>query len=323
MTDMSGSTGEVVVTTQSFARYTDSPWRVFEEAGVPARRSRFAHPLAEDELVQEAAGAAALIVGLDPVTARVIEAAPSLRVIAKHGVGVDNIDVAAAKAAGIRVVNAPGANTTAVADMTMALLLAAVRQIVPAHSSVVQGRWDRFFGPELAGRTLAVIGFGRIGQAVARRARGFDMTVVAHDPHLPAEVFAEHGVRAAGLDECLQAADAVTLHLPLAPGAPPLLGRAELARLRPGAYLVNTARGGLVDEAALAEALREGRLAGAAVDVFASEPPHGSPLLDAPNVVLTPHCGAFSHEANAAMGTTVATDVVRVLRGLDPANPVV
>ncbi|MER8156455.1 phosphoglycerate dehydrogenase [Streptomyces sp. NPDC094472] len=318
-----GATGhDVLVTTPSFGQHASEPWEVFEAAGVRARTARAAHPLTERQLIEEAEGVKALVVGLDPVTAAVLDAAPGLTVVAKHGVGTDNIDLAAAAAHGVRVVNAPGSNTTAVADMTMALLLAAVRRIVPAHASVTGGRWDRFFGPELAGRTLGIVGFGRIGQAVARRARGFDMDLIAYDPHLPAAVFAEQGVPAVTLEELIAAADVITLHLPM-PSGGPLLGHAELAAMKPGSCVINTARGGLVDEGALAELLHSGHIAAAGIDVFATEPPAGNPLLTAPNAVLTPHCAAFTQQANAAMGTTVAADVARVLRGEEPVNAVV
>ncbi|MFE1972691.1 phosphoglycerate dehydrogenase [Streptomyces hygroscopicus] len=313
---------DVLVTTPSFGQHAREPWEVFEAAGVRVGTAKAAHPLTERQLIEEARGARALVVGLDPVTAAVLEAAPGLEVVAKHGVGTDNIDLAAAAAHGVRVVNAPGTNTTAVADMTMALLLAAVRRIVPAHASVTGGHWDRFFGPELAGRTLGIVGFGRIGQAVARRARGFDMDLIAHDPHLPASVFAERGVPAVTLEELVATADVVTLHLPM-PSGGPLLGRAELTAMKPGSCVINTARGGLVDEEALAELLDSGHIAAAGIDVFATEPPAGNPLLTAANAVLTPHCAAFTQQANAAMGTAVATDVVRVLRGEAPVNAVV
>jgi D-3-phosphoglycerate dehydrogenase len=324
-----GALGSALVTTPSFGQHSRAPWDLLAEAGVAARTPPFPHPLTETQLIAQLAEtkAAALIAGLDPVTEAVLAAAaPALRVVAKHGVGTDNIDLAAAAARGVRVVNAPGSNTGAVADMTFALLLATVRQLVAGHAAVTSGGWGRYFGPELAGRTLGIVGFGRIGQAVARRARGFDMRVLAYDPYLPAPVFAEHGAtRVADLDKLLPAADAVTLHLPMPADGRPLLDRARLEALRPGAYLVNTARGGLVDEAALAELLHTGRLAGAGIDVYATEPPGpaGNPLLTAPRTVLTPHCSAFTHQANAAMGTTVAADVVRVLRGEEPTHPVV
>jgi D-3-phosphoglycerate dehydrogenase len=314
-------TGTVLVSTPSFGARSDAPWAALAEEGMVARTDTDRHPLSAPELAAIVGDADALVVGLDRVDDSVLAAAPALRVVAKHGVGVDNIDVAAAAARGVAVVNAPGSNTGAVADLTFALLLATVRRIVPAHTATAAGRWERFYGPELAGRTLGVIGFGRIGQAVARRAAGFDMTVVAHDPFVPDLQIAELGAQPLTLDECLSHADVVTLHVP-GTGGTPLLDAARLALLKPGAYLVNTARGDLVDEQALADALTSGRLAGAGLDAFATEPPNGSPLLTAPNVVLTPHMGAFSDDANAAMGTTVVRDIARVLRGERPQNPV-
>jgi D-3-phosphoglycerate dehydrogenase len=315
------SVGTVLVSTPSFGTRSDAPWAALAEEGLVARTDTDRHPLSAPELAEVVGDADALIVGLDRVDDRVLAAAPALRVVAKHGVGVDNIDLAAAAARGVTVVNAPGSNTGAVADLTFALLLATVRQIVPAHAATAAGRWQRFYGPELRGRTLAVLGFGRIGQAVARRARGFDMTVIAHDPYVSPERIAGLGAEPLALDECLRHADVVSLHLP-GTGGPPLLDAARLALLKHGAYLVNTARGELVDEPALAEALASGRLAGAGLDAFATEPPSGSPLLTAPNVVLSPHMGAFSDDANAAMGTTVVRDIARVLRGEQPRHPV-
>ncbi|QYN38106.1 phosphoglycerate dehydrogenase [Pseudonocardia sp. DSM 110487] len=314
-------TGTVLVSTPSFGARSNAPWATLEEEGLVVRTDTERHPLSAADLAEVVGDADALIVGLDRVDARVLAAAPSLRAVAKHGVGVDNIDVAAAAARGVTVLNAPGSNTGAVADLAFALLLATVRHIVPAHTATAAGRWERLYGPELAGRTLAVIGFGRIGQAVARRAAGFDMTVVAHDPFVPDERIAQLGGHPLPLDECLRRADAVTLHVPGTGGAP-LLDAERIALLKPGAYLVNTARGDLIDERALADALTSGRLAGAGLDAFATEPPSGSPLLTAPNVVLTPHMGAFSDDANAAMGTTVVRDIARVLRGERPHNPV-
>jgi D-3-phosphoglycerate dehydrogenase len=312
-------TGTVLVSTPSFGARSDAPWAALAEEGLVARTDTDRHPLPAADLAEIVGDADALVVGLDRVDARVLAAAPALRVVAKHGVGVDNIDLSAAAARGVTVVNAPGSNTGAVADLAFALLLATVRRIVPAHTATAAGRWERFYGPELTGRTLAVIGFGRIGQAVARRAAGFDMIVVAYDPYVPDERIAALGAQPLPLEECLRRADAVTLHVP---GGPPLLDADRLALMKPGAYLVNTARGDLVDEQALADALTSGRLAGAGLDAFATEPPTGSPLLTAPNVVLTPHMGAFSDDANAAMGTTVVRDIARVLRGEQPHNPV-
>ncbi|MFC4012616.1 phosphoglycerate dehydrogenase [Nonomuraea purpurea] len=297
----------VLVTTPTFAKHSQEPLRVLREGGC----------VVEHGGLERVAGAEAVIVGLDAVTAEVIEAGRGLRVIAKHGVGVDTIDVEAARSRGVPVVYAPGSNSRAVAELAFGLMLAAARKIAQSDAAIRAGGWPKLFGPELVGKTLGIIGYGRIGRLVAGYARAFGMTVVVHDPY--ATLGGE--VRAAGLAECLAEADYVSLHLPATPGAPPLLGRAELESMKPGAILVNTSRGGLVDEEALAELLHAGRLGGAALDAFADEPPSaGSPLRDAPNTVMSAHIGACTYEANRDMGVMVAQDVLRVLRGETPMN---
>lgn len=312
---------EVLVLTPSFGEHSSLPWSELESAGLRPRRPRGAHPLTSQQLRAEIGDAEALIVGLDEVDADAIAAGPNLKVIAKHGVGVDNIDVAAAAERGITVTNVPGANSGAVADLVMGVTLAMARRLIPAHRNVTSGGWDRFFGPELSGKTMAILGFGRIGREVCRRAFGFGMTVVAHDPYVPGADVAEAGAEPVDRETALSSGDVVTLHVPGAPGGP-LIDRDQLARMRPGAYLVNTARGALVDEVAVAEALESGALAGYAADAFTREPPRDSPLLTAPNTILTPHIGAFTDRANETMGTTVVRDVARVLRGHSPEHPV-
>ncbi|MBX9391509.1 phosphoglycerate dehydrogenase [Streptomonospora nanhaiensis] len=310
-----------LITTPTFGRFSDEPWRVLREAGEAVLACE-SGVLPADELRDRVAGADALVVGLDAITAEVLDAAPRLKVVAKHGVGVDNIDLAAARERGVRVTFAPGSNSRAVAELAFGLLLDAARRITRTHTEVLAGAWPKHFGPELAGRTLAVIGFGRIGRLVAGFAQAFGMTVVAYDPFLPEAEFAERGVRPLDLAACLAGADFVSLHMPGGSG-PPLLDRAALSAMKPGACLVNTARGDLVDEHALAELLHSGHVGAAALDAFDPEPLRAdSPLRSAPNTVLTSHIGACSHEANRDMGLTVARDVVRVLRGEEPLHPV-
>lgn len=313
---------EALVLTPSFGQHSAEPWQILQRAGVATRRPVAPHPLSSAQLSAEIGSAEALIVGLDAVDRAAIASGSKLRVIAKHGVGVDNIDLAAAQEHGIVVVNAPGSNSGAVADLVLGMMLAMARQLLPAHESLVAGRWDRFFGPELHGSSLGVVGFGRIGQEVARRAQGFAMDVCAHDPYVPDAVMTDHGVRPVGLDECLTTPRFVSLHLPATADGAALITADRLAAMPEGAYLVNAARGELVDEQAVADALHGGRLAGYAADAFRAEPPVDSPLLSAPRVLLTPHIGAFTDRANQVMGTTVADDVVRVLRGEDPRHPV-
>lgn len=298
-----------LITTPTFGRCAHRPWEILEAAGAGPVR-----PEGDPDMRT----ADALIVGMDAITAEVMDTAPRLRVIAKHGVGVDTIDLDAARARGIPVVCAPGSNSRAVAEYTFGLILSATRGITASHLGVSQGEWPKVFGPELAGRTLGVIGFGRIGRLVAGYAAAFGMTVLAHDPYVPDPPGAEPTT----LGQLLARSDVVSLHLPADPSAGPLLGRAHLEVMKPGALLVNAARGGLVDEEALAALLKDGHLGGAALDAFAHEPlPPDSPLRGAPHTLLTSHMAACGQEANRLMGVTVAEDVVRVLAGEPPLNP--
>jgi (S)-sulfolactate dehydrogenase len=236
------------------------------------------------------------------------------------GVGLDNIDVAACRQRGIHVLPATGANARAVAEHVVASILVLTRGVYRDGDRVADGAWPRNAmsnGREVNGRTLGVVGFGGIGRLTARLARGLDMRVVAHDPMLKDDdpVWRETGVTPDSLDGLLARSDAVTLHIPLTDGTRNLFDAARIATMKDGAVLVNTARGGIVDEAALARALRDGKLGGAAVDVFGQEPlPAGSPLAGAPNVILTPHVAGLSEEANTRVSDMVAQRVADVLK---------
>jgi len=251
------------------------------------------------------------------VDASVIAAGPRLQVIGRAGVGVDNVDLEAATRAGITVVNAPTGNTIAAAEHTLALLYGVARKIAAADASVRRGEWQRtqFTGLELRGRTLGLVGLGKIGQAIAARARAMEMAVLASDPYVTAEQAAHHGAELVPFDDLLARADVVSVHVPLSRATRGMIGAKELGRMKPGAILLNVARGGVVDEAAVAAALTKGTLAGAGVDVFEHEPPVDSPLLDAPNTLLTPHLGASTAEAQVAVAEEIADQVIDVLAG--------
>jgi D-3-phosphoglycerate dehydrogenase / 2-oxoglutarate reductase len=249
--------------------------------------------------------------------AALIDAGRALQVIGRAGVGVDNVDVEAATRAGIAVVNAPTGNTFAAAEQTMALLLAVVRRVAAADASMRRGEWNRsaFQGIQLRGRTIGIVGLGKIGQAVADRARAFEMTVIGSDPFVTPEQAAARGVELVELDDLLARADVVTVHVPLSRETTGLIGARAISRMKAGAIVLNVARGGILDEAAVADALRDGRLGGAGVDVYEHEPPKGSPLLEAPNTVLTPHLGASTAEAQVAVAIEVAEQILDVLDG--------
>ena len=240
-----------------------------------------------------------------------------LKVIARAGVGIDNIDLAAATERGILVVNAPTANLLSATEHTFALMLGLVRNVATADASIKRGEWDRkgYVGVELKGKTLGVIGFGRIGQGVAARAQAFGMEVVVHDPYLDVSVAERLGVEMMDLDDLLAEADIVTLHVPLTDATRGLIGAEQLQRMRPGAMLINCARGGIVEEEALVSALDEGHLAGAALDVFAVEPPENSKLTTHAKVVATPHIGAQTAEAQERIAQQTAEMLIAALDG--------
>jgi phosphoglycerate dehydrogenase-like enzyme len=278
----------------------------------------------EDELIAELAGAAAVVAGMEPYTRRVIEACPGLRVIARVGVGYDAVDTAAAADRGVAVTITPGVNQESVAEHTFALVLALARSVVPMHLAIRGGGWKRDSGVPLRGRTLGLVGLGRIGKEVALRGAAFRMKVLAYDPMPDARFAADHGVTLAPLDRLLAESDFVSLHLPRTPGAAPLLDAAALARMKPTAYLVNTARGGIVDEAALADALQSKRLAGAGLDVFAEEPPRpDDPLRTLDTVVCTGHTAGIDTQARDDMASLAAESIAALSRGEWPAHQVV
>jgi D-3-phosphoglycerate dehydrogenase len=265
-----------------------------------------------EALRSDLADADALIVrSATRVTRALIDAAPRLRVIARAGTGVDNVDVAAASTRGIVVMNAPGANSVSVAEHTMALMLALARWVPAADASMKRGEWEksRFTGGELRGKTLGLLGLGRVGQEVAVRAHAFSMDVIAHDPFIAAAVAADLGVTLVPLDEVFARSDYLSLHLPSVPATRHLVNGERLARCKPGLRLINTARGDLVDEAALTAAVESGRVAGVALDVFDTEPPRDSSLVSRPEVIATPHIAASTREAQELVGTETATAV--------------
>jgi (S)-sulfolactate dehydrogenase len=297
-----------------------------DEPSVTALRERFDvvyDPALVDraaELRGQLADADALVVrNRTQVRGALLDAAPRLRVVGRLGVGLDNIDVPACRERAIEVIPATGANALAVAEYVIASSMLLLRGAYQSTHAVAAGAWPRAAlsdGRESAGKTLGLVGFGGIGQLAARLARALGMQVVAHDPLLSADapVWQETGAACVSLDELLAQADAVSLHVPLTDATRGLIDAARIAAMKPGAVLVNTARGGIVDEAALAQALRDGRLGGAALDVFEREPlAAGSPLADAPNLILTPHIAGVTRESNERVSSLIAARVAERL----------
>lgn len=269
-------------------------------------------------LFEALADADALLVrSATKVDGEVLRHAPKLKVVARAGVGLDNVDVPAATAAGVMVVNAPTSNIVSAAEHAVALLLAVARRVPAADASLRAGEWRRssFSGVELAGKTVGVVGLGRIGQLFAQRLAAFGTDLIAYDPYVSPAMAAQLGIELVDLDELFARADVISIHLPKTPQTRGLIGAAQLAKAKPGLLIVNAARGGLVDENALAAAIRDGVVAGAGIDVFETEPTTSSPLFELPQVVVTPHLGASTVEAQDRAGADVARSVLLALRG--------
>ena len=259
-----------------------------------------------------------LVVGLQRITERVLAAAGRLKVIGRCGVGLDNIDLKAAGSRGIPVVYTPGANAQTVADLSLGLMLALARKITQADRMTRGHQWKRIMGNDVWGKTLGIFGLGQIGANVARRAKGFDMNVVAYDVVQNLLLARELGIEYRSKVDILGIADFITLHLPLTPETRGFIGDDELSTMKKTTVLVNTSRGGIVDEQALYRALKEGTIAGAALDVFEPEPPGSTPLVELDNFIGCPHIGGITVEAIARIGMTVARDIVAVLKGQTP-----
>jgi D-3-phosphoglycerate dehydrogenase len=271
-----------------------------------------------DELVSVIGDYEAIIVRSETrVTREAIEAGKKLQVIARAGVGIDNVDLEAATQRGIVVVNAPTANTMAAAEHTVAMMLALARHIPQAHANLSGGAWMRqnFVGVELRNKTLGIVGLGNVGSEVARRVQGFRMKVIAYDPFVSLEYARNLRVELVSFEKVLTDADFITLHLPLTDQSRNLIGTREMSMVKPAVRIINCARGGLIDEQALSQAIDEGRVAGAALDVFAQEPPKDSPLMKNPRVIVTPHLGASTAEAQTSVATDAAEQVLAVLNG--------
>lgn len=280
--------------------------------------------LREDELVEIIGSYDALVVrSATKVTAKIMENS-NLKVIGRAGVGVDNIDLEAATKKGILVVNAPEGNTTAASEHTIALLMALARNIPEAVRSLKNKVWDRkrFMGIELNGKTLGVVGLGRIGREVAKKAIGLGMNILAYDPYIIKQQVENIDIKVVDLDTVLKEADFITFHVPLTKSTYHMVGEKQFSMMKDGVMLINCARGGIIDEEALYEALKSGKVAGCALDVFEKEPPLESPLLDLPNLIATPHLGASTQEAQVSVAVDVAKDVIRALKGEMVKNPV-
>jgi len=309
----------VLVTSRSFGQVVPVGKELLISSGFKLRRisPTPGSPLSPKDLaaVVRREDPYAIVCGAEPITGDVLAASKKLRLVVKHGIGVDNIDLDAATSLDIVVAYTPDTNTEAVADLTIGLMLVLLRGICRANSSTRQGGWDRYVGHELGAITVGLIGTGKIGSAVARRLSPFGTNIVGYDLAPNATLTSKYGLRYVSLDELLSTADIVSLHVPLTKETRGMIGAKELSLMKSSAYLVNTARGELVDEEALYEYLKSHRIAGAALDVFSKEPPRGNPLLQLDNVIVTPHIGAYTYEAMERMDRVAAETIVAFAQG--------
>ncbi len=309
----------LLITAHSFGKEGKEPFNILENVGITPVVKRKNQLWTEEELIEIIPGADGIIVGADLVTRKVIEKAEKLKIICKHGVGVDNIDLEAATEKGILVTTGVGSNTTAVAELTVALLLSMARNIPNSNNDIKSGKWIRCVGTELYGKTAGIIGLGRIGKEVAKNLRGLEMKVIAFEPVKDEKFAKENKIEFVDLKTLLTQSDIISLHVPLVQKTRNIINSDTIRLMKPNVFLVNTARGGLVDEEALYSALKSKRIAGAAIDTFILEPPFGSKLLELPNVIATPHIGAYTHEAINEMSCMAAKAVADFVSGKIPS----
>ncbi|HNV35059.1 MAG TPA: phosphoglycerate dehydrogenase [Bacillota bacterium] len=308
-------TMRILVTPRTFGKSDPVPLAMLEEAGCEVIRNPHGRVMTEDEMVMMVRGVDGIIVGLDPVTRRVIDCGGSLRAVSKYGVGVNNIDIDYANSKGIKITNTPGANSAAVAEHALGLLLSACRHISASDREIRQGKWTQHPGFQLEGKTMGIVGTGQIGRQVAERAKGLRMSVLCYDIY-PDGFWAEKAdVAYCSFNELLEKSDFISLHVPLVDVTYHMISANQLARMKKNAILVNTARGGIIDEDALYGALTNNVIAGAALDVFENEPVTNSPLKNLDNVVMTSHIGAHTLEAVQNMGRMAVKNLLESLAG--------
>ena len=304
---------KVLVTPRSFGKTNPALFERLRAAGLRVVRNDTGGILSAAQMREKVADCEGIILGVDPLDAEVLAAAPLLRAVARYGVGLDNVDIAVCKTRGIAVSRTVGANSDAVADYAFSLMLSVARRAMLIDRQCRERDWRKITGIDMYGKTLGIIGFGAVGRRVAKRARGFSMRVLAHDPVFEARAAAELGAESADVDTICREADFITLHTTLNDATRNLINARRLAMMKTTAVLVNTARGGLIDEAALLAALREGRIHGAGLDVFEEEPPPEQGWYTLDNVMLGSHCAASTNGATETMGTMAVDNLLRDL----------
>jgi D-3-phosphoglycerate dehydrogenase len=314
---------QVLIATRSFGSASPKPMQMLMDAGVEIVRVDANSPSVQDEILELVPETSAIIVGLVPITKKIIEKSTKLKIVSMYGVGVNHIDLEAARKKGVIVTNCPGSNDQAVADLTMGLMITVARNIPQIDRDIRDGYWKKYLGGELWQKKLGLIGLGNIAKGVVHRAKGFGMKISAYDPYASTDVADAHGVQLVSFEEVVSESDFISLHAPLTEETKCMFGREQFKRMMPTTYLINTARGGLVDEQALYVALSNGEIAGAGLDVFVEEPLKDSRLVELKNIVLTAHTGTHTKESIERMGIMTVENVLRVLRGETLTNRIV
>ena len=313
---------KILITPRSFASISDKPINMLTEKGYVIQRNNTGRPYEKGEMLKLIRDVDGIIIGIDELSAEIIKKANALKVISKYGTGLDNIDTNMATNKKIVVTNTPTANVNAVADLTFGLILSLARRIPEADKKMKSGKWEKIIGKSVWKKTVGIIGLGKIGKQVAKRAQGFEMNILVFDLIKDKKFALRYGMKYVNLEKLLQNSDYITIHIPLNDATRGMISYKELGKVKKEAFLINTSRGGIVDEEALYNALRNNKLRGAALDVYKNEPLQETPLKELDNVIMTPHIGAYTEEAIENMGTQAAQNLIDVLEGREPQNRV-
>ena len=313
---------KILITPRSFASFSDKSLKMFTERGYEIKRNNTGRPYEKEEMLKLIRDIDGIIIGIDELSAEIIEGADTLKVISKYGIGLDNIDINTATNKKIIVTSTPTANVDAVADLAFGLILSLARRIPEADKKTKSGKWEKIIGKSVWEKTLGVIGLGKISRQVVKRAIGFEMNILAFDIVKDKKFVQKYGIKYVNLEKLLRKSDYITIHIPLNDATRGMISYEELEKMKKNAFLINTSRGGIVDEEALYDALRNNKLRGAALDVYNNEPLRESPLKELDNMIMTPHIGAYTEEAIENMSIQAAQNLIDVLEGREPQNRV-
>lgn len=313
---------KILITPRSFASFSDKPLKMLTERDYKIKRNNTGRPYKKEEMLKLIKDVDGIIIGIDELSAEIIEEANELKVISKYGIGLDNIDINMATNKKIIVTSTPTANVDAVADLAFGLILSLARRIPEADKKTKSAKWGKIIGKSVWEKTLGVIGLGKIGRQVVKRAKGFEMNILAFDIVKDKKFVQKYGIKYVNLEKLLRKSDYITIHIPLNDATRNMISYEELEKMKKDAFLINTSRGGIVDEEALYNALRNNKLRGAALDVYNNEPLRESPLKELDNVIMTPHIGAYTEEAIENMSIQAAQNLIDVLEGREPQNRV-